>query len=438
MAKTESSDSTKPRFFYGWWIVAGAMVSQFCWMGAGPAVVGVFLRPVTDDLGWHIWQFTLGSSLASAGGALSGIIAGQVLDRHGPRPLLLLGTAVATVCFVGLSLQSNLWVFLALYAVTGLIGWSLFSSLVASAAISKWFVARRGWALAIGSIGVSLAGIIVPVTATFVVDRWDWRVGYVAIAIFILIAMTPVAFLMRRTPEDYGLLPDGARSPSSESSGAPAQDAKPGQVAVVEPRSLTRSEALRTSGFWFLVAGFACSYTALSAVLAHAIPFATDAGFSRAVAASALGVNGLGNLASKAFWGYGLQRFDARRLAAFAYSVSSTGVALLIVAGVTGNQTTLFPALFFYGFGFGGTVPVSEFLWARYFGRKHLGAIRGVGNPMAVLGTGLGPVVLGAWFDATGNYTVGFMAAICSYVLGALMVNLSQPPQREAAGGRAV
>ena len=81
---------------------------------------------------------------------------------------------------------------------------------------------------------------------------------------------------------------------------------------------------------------------------------------------------------------------------------------------------------------------MSEFLWARYFGRKHLGAIRGVGNPIAVLGTGLGPVVLGAWFDATGNYTVGFMAAICSYVLGALMVNLSQPPQREAAGERAV
>ena len=103
------------------------------------------------------------------------------------------------------------------------------------------------------------------------------------------------------------------------------------------------------------------------------------AGFSRAVASSALGVNGIGNLASKVVWGYSLQRFDARRLAAFAYSVSSIGVALLIIAGATGRQAALFPALFFYGFRFGGTVPVSEFLWARYFGRQHLGAMRGIG-----------------------------------------------------------
>lgn len=431
---TESSAPTKPRFFYGWWIVAGAIVSQFCWMGAGPAIIGVFLRPVTDDLGWQVWQFTLGSSLAAVGGAVSGVIAGQALDKHGPRPLLLLGTLVGSACFLGLALQSSLWVFLALYTVSGLIGWNLFSSLVASSTISRWFVARRGWALSIGSIGVSLAGIIAPVTVTLVVDRWDWRVGYLAIAIFILVAMTPVAFLMRRAPEDYGLLPDGARSPSSESQGSPGQPDKPGNFAVVEPRSLTRSEALKTSGFWLLVAGFGLNYMALSAVLAHAIPFATGAGFSRAVAASALGINGIGNLASKVIWGYGLQRFDARRLVAFAYSISSTGVALLMVAGATGNQATLFPALFLYGFGFGGTIPVSEFLWARYFGRKHLGAIRGIGNPIAALGTGLGPVILGAWFDATGDYTLGLVAAICAYVVGALTINASQPPPRLEAG----
>ena len=395
-------------------------------MGAGVAVVGVFLRPVTDELGWQVWEFTFGYSLAVVGGALSGIVAGQVLDRRGPRPLLLLGAVAAAACFAGLSLQSNLWVFWALYAVSGLIGWNLFSSLVASATISKWFVARRGWALSIGSIGVSLAGIVAPISVTYLVDTWDWRVGYIAIAIFILVAMTPVAFVMRRTPEDHGLLPDGARSPSEFMARIRAAGG-----AVSEQRSMTRGEAMRTSGFWLLIAGLCLNYTALSAVLAHAIPFATDAGFSRAVAASALGVNGIGNLASKPLWGYGLQRFDARRLAAFAYSVSSVGVALLIYAGATGNATLLFPALFLYGFGFGGTIPVSEFLWARYFGREHLGAIRGIGNPITILGTGIGPALLGAWFDATGDYALGFGAAIGVYILGAAAVNVSRPPERE-------
>ena len=74
------------RPFYGWWIVAGALVGQFTWMGVGPAVVGVFLQPVVIELGWQVWQFTLATTLAAAGGALSGIVAGEVVDHYGPRP----------------------------------------------------------------------------------------------------------------------------------------------------------------------------------------------------------------------------------------------------------------------------------------------------------------------------------------------------------------
>ena len=404
--------------FYGWWIVAGALVGQFTWMGVGPAVVGVFLLPVVNDLGWQVWQFTLGTTLAAAGGALSGIVAGEAVDRYGPRPLMLLGAAVTTVCFVGLSLQSNLWIFLALYAITGFAGWTLFGPLVVNAAVSKWFITKRGWALAVGSIGVSLAGMISPVTVTFIVDTWNWRSGYAALGTFITLAIVPAAFVMRRMPEDYGMRPDG------DGAGTGPQAAQ--TPSAVEPHSLTRSQALRTSGFWLLTLGFTLNYTAMSAILVHAIPFATEAGFSRAVASAALAVNGVGNLASKGFWGYGLQRFDARLLAATAYTVSATGVALMILAGVTGQGAILFPGFFLYGFGFGGTIPLSEFLWARYFGREHIGAIRGIGNPISVAGTGLGPVLAGAWFDLSGAYYPAFIAAIAVYVSAAATVGASK------------
>ena len=398
-------------------------------MSVGPAVVGVFLRPVVEDLGWQVWQFTLGSSLAAASGAISGIVAGEVVDRRGPRPLMLLGIAVTTACFVGLSLQSRLWVFLALYTLSGLVGWNLFGPLVVNATVSKWFVARRGWALALGSIGVSLAGIFTPATATFIVDSWDWRVGYAALAAFVFVVMTPVAFVMRRTPEDHGLRPDGASRSSADSS-VVATGMATGEPVDAEPPSLTRSQALATRGFWLLVAGFGLNYIALSAILIHAIPFVTDAGFSRAIAAAAVAVNGLGNLASKALWGYGLQRFEARRLVFTAYSVSSIGVALMIVASATGQQAALFVGFFMYGFGFGGTIPVSEFLWAKYFGRRRIGAIRGVGNPIAIVGTGLGPVAAGWWFDLTGNYTPAFLAAISVYMAAAVVIGASREPAR--------
>ena len=407
--------------FYGWWIVGAALVGQFTWMGVGPAVFGVFLRPVVDDLGWQVWQFTLATSIAAATGAVSGIVAGEIVDRHGPRPLMLLGAAVAALCFFGLSVQSDLWIFLALYAITGFAGWTLFGALVVNAAVSKWFIARRGWALAIGSIGVSLAGMVSPVTVTLIVDTWDWRVGYAALGAFVALAIVPAALVMRRTPEDYGMRPDGDGGDAATPASRPSSS--------VEAPSLTRSQALRTSGFWLLTLGFALNYTAMTVILIHAIPFATEAGFSRAVAASALAVNGVGNLASKTFWGYGLQRFEARLLPPTAYAISSTGVALMIVAGVTGQAAVLFPAFFLYGFGFGGTIPLSEFLWARYFGRAHIGAIRGIGNPIAVVGTGVGPVLAGAWFDLSGDYNPAFIAAIAIYMTAAVIIGISREPR---------
>ena len=403
-------------------MVGGAVVCLFAWMGVSQAAAGVFLKPVVDDLGWQVWQFTLGTSLASAAGGLSGIVAGSIVDKRGPRLLILFGALIAAACLFGLSRQSHLWLFLALYAVAGLLGWNLFSSTVINPTITKWFIRKRGWALAAGSIGVSLANLIAPITMTFIVDSWDWRVGYAAMGAFILVAVLPISFIMRRAPEDYGLLPDGD---SDEPAYVPGQPAR-----SQETTSFTRGEAVRTSAFWLLLLGFAFNMAALISVLIHAIPFLTDAGFSRAIAASALAVNGLGNLASKAAWGYGLQRIHPRLLVLTAFTTSTAGVILILTAIATGQYAILFPAFFLYGFGFGGTIPLGEFTWAKYFGRRHIGAIRGLGNPVAILFAGLGPILIGLWFDLAGSYQPAFYAIIASFFIGGALVALSRDPHK--------
>jgi len=114
----------------------------------------MLLGPVVDEMGWQVWQFTLGASMGTAVGALSGMIAGPILDRKGPRPLLLLGAVVSSLCLWGLALQSSLWVFWSLCVLNGLLGWSFFGPVVVSSTLSKWFVRKRGWALAIGSSGM--------------------------------------------------------------------------------------------------------------------------------------------------------------------------------------------------------------------------------------------------------------------------------------------
>ncbi len=420
------------RFFYGWWIVVAAVLLQFTHMSVSAATISVFLRPVVEELGWQVWQFTLGSSLTLVSGALAGVVIGGLVDRYGARLPVLGGALVAAVCLYGMGRQSSLWLFLSLHVYAGLIGWTLFGPFVVNTVINKWFIRRRGWALAIGSSGISLGGLIAPYAMTLAVDSWGWRNGYFFQALFVLAIVVPVAFLLRRSPEDAGLRPDG------DSDGSGEMD---GQQGAEETPSLTRAQAVRTSGFWLLLAGYGLNWTALSSVLTHAVPFATDANFTRTAASLALAVNGLGNLLSKAVWGYCLQRFPARLLAAVAFSLGAGGVAMMLLSAALGGAAAdgnlagilLFTGFFCYGFGFGGTIPIGEYLWAGYFGRAHIGAIRGFSLPLMNVGPIVGPVLVGVGYDLQGSYRDAFLAIIAIYLLAALLVAVSRAPHADRA-----
>ena len=412
------------RFFYGWWIVAASVLLQFTFLSISQSTVSVFLRPVVEEMGWQVWQFTLGSSLSVMAGALSSVVAGRVIDQRGPRLLVLGGAIVSAICLFGMGRQSNLWLFWALHGCAGFIGWTLFGPFVVNATINKWFVRRRGWALAIGSSGISLGGLIAPFAMTVFVDSLGWRNGYLVLALFVLAIVAPIAFLMRRTPEDVGLRPDG------ESAGGRLGDAPTG---AIDPPSYTSRQAVRTKGFWFLVLGYSMNQAALASILVHAIPFATDASFSRRTASLALAANGLGNLLSKALWGYCLQRFSPRLLAVAAFSLGGFGVGMMLLAASTVEPALLFAGFFCYGFGFGGTIPIKESLWVSYFGRAHIGAVRGIAQPLSIIGPTIAPVLVGVAYDLQGNYSFAFLGIIAIYLLASLLVGISRAPHAQSS-----
>jgi len=412
-----------PRFFYGWWIVAAAVLLQFVFLGVSQSTVSVFLRPVVEELGWQVWQFTLGSSLGVLAGALSGVVVGRIVDQRGPRLPVLAGALVSAVCLWSLSRQSNLWLFWVLHLCAGFIGWTLFGPLVVNTTINKWFVRRRGWALAVGSSGISFGGLIAPFAMTLVVDSQGWRNGYFVQALFVLAVVAPIALIMRRTPEDVGLRPDGDPAPGEKGDGFPHER---------EPRAYTSRQALRTPGFWLLLLGYGMNQAALASVLAHAVPFATDASFTRRMAALALAVNGLGNLLSKAVWGFCLQRYPPRALAVAAFSLGGTGVGLMLLSAAAAEPAFLFAGFFLYGFGCGGTSPISESLSVTHFGRPHIGAVRGVAQPLTVIGPAVAPVLVGVAYDLQGSYQMGFLGIIGVYLLAGLLVAVSRPPRVES------
>jgi cyanate permease len=226
----------------------------------------------------------------------------------------------------------------------------------------------------------------------------------------------PVSFIMKRTPEDHGWSPDG-HTDSHSSSEEP------------EP-SLTRSEAVRTASFWLLVIGFGLNTMALITVLVHGIPYVTSSEFSRITAAFAVSFIGIGNLSSKVVWGRALQSVHPKILVLAAYTSSITGLVFTLYAGNTGTQSFLTTGFFLFGFGFGGTIPLSESLWAVYFGRQHIGAIRGISYPISAVGSSIGPVLVGLWFDYSQSYTAAFVALCIAYACAALLVGLSRSPNR--------
>ena len=408
------------RLYYGWWIVLGAILCNFAFLSVSQSAIGVFTLPMVDDLGWKVWQYTLGPSIAIGTGAFSSIVVGSILDRRGPKPLIFTGASMSAVCLVLLGIQSSLMVYLFVYLVAGFVGWNLFSPFVMNSAVNKWFVRKRGWALALGSSGISLGSLVTPLILTGVVDNFGWRTGYFSLGVFILILVVPVSFFMRRTPEDHGLLPDGIDD---------YDDHGPSDIPESEFRPFNRSEAIKTGSFWLLVFGFTFIMAGLASVLIHAIPFSQESGFARTVGAIGISVNGLANLSSKPVWGFAMQRFHPRFLVMAAYTISSIGVSLMLVSGPISLIPMLLAGFFLYGFGFGGTIPLSESLWARYFGRAHIGSIRGITQPVTILGTAVAPVLIGLLFDITDTYRPGFVLVIGALLLGAILVFFSREPR---------
>lgn len=408
------------RLYYGWWIVLGAILCNFAFLTVSQSSIGVFTLPMVDDLGWKVWQYTLGPSIAIGTGAFSSIVVGSILDQRGPKPLIFTGASMSAVCLVLLGIQSSLMLYLFLYLIAGFVGWNLFSPFVVNSAVNKWFVRKRGWALALGSSGISLGSLVTPLILTGVVDNFGWRTGYFSLCALVLILVIPVSFFMRRTPEDYGLLPDGVDD---------YDDHVSSDIPESEFRPFNRSEAIKTSSFWLLAFGFAFIAAGLACVLIHAIPFSQESGFARTVGAIGISVNGLANLSSKPVWGFAMQRFHPRLLVMAAYTISSIGVSLMLVSGPISLIPMLLAGFFLYGFGFGGTIPLSESLWARYFGRAHIGSIRGITQPLRILGTAVAPVLVGLLFDISDTYRLGFVLVIGALLLGAILVFFSREPQ---------
>ena len=418
--------------YFGWYMIVAATITNMV-MGAGLVgyLPGVFLEPMTEELGWSRAEFIISFTIGQFVTAATALAIGSHIDRRGGRGLMLAGTSLTVAALLLTAEVRELWQWVLLRGLIQPIGLGMAGSLVVNVALSKWFVRYRGRAIGIAACGFSLAGIVVPNSLTPVVDAHGWEAGWRVLALVAAALILPASLMMRRQPEDYGLRPDG-RSPDAPAGSADAERERLDYVT-----SLTRGEALRTSALWLIVVAFGAVGLTLLGLVTQAIPLLTDAGFSRPTAAAMLAVLTVPGLLSRPFWGVAAERIDPRRLACAAFLALGTGV-LVIMLGARAQSLPLVACGFFaMGSGMAGYVPVQEIMWASFFGRRHLGAVRSSAMPVAIGLGASGPVLVAYYYDRTGSYEGIFVALSALVLASAALVFLARSPDRTERPERA-
>ena len=422
----------KPKFFYGWSIVAVGFLSHVACAFHMSSTLSVFLKPLTEDLAVSRGLFSLLRSGEILIGAAMAPLVGPLVDRYGGRWLMAGGALVAGAGFILLSQVSSYWQFLVLRWTLITIGGVFMCHMVVSVTISRWFVRRRGRAIAIASLGQGLSKVFIPVvTATlFVWVGWRWTWAIFGLITLILIVV-PALIFMRRSPEDMGLKPDGDEVPD-ERAGATATGKRDSSASAVAADATAWSwrEVIGTDTFWIVCFIYGMANIGIAGLNLHVFAYVTDIGFSPLVAATVLSIIASTQLGSTLIWGFVSERMEIRRSSMLMFLVQAFGLTVVIA---TSAVAPLYAGFLLYGIGLGGGWVLQEVVWAHYFGRVSLGTVRGLGILVTHAFGAAGAPFFGFVHDLTGSYSSSFMAFVVALVMAALLSLVVRPPRKRLA-----
>ena len=418
-----------PGIFYGWYIVGVGFLANVASSFALASTLSIFLKPLTAELGISRGVFSLLRSGEGIIGACLAPVVGTLVDRYGGRWLMVLGAAITGLGFLLLGTIDSFGQFAAIRLTLVTFGDALMGYMVVNVVVAQWFIRQRGRAFAFTSMGVGFAKVCMPVLAAWLLVALGWRQTWMVFGILTMaLLVLPALLVVRRTPEDMGLRPDGAAEPVANDGGSARGQRTTNQQSANETEMLwTRAEAVRTTAFWLLVITFGISSVGVTGLNLHVYPYVTDIGHSPVVAATVMSVIASMQLASPLAWGFLAERIDPRIAAMLRFIVQGIGLGLAIA---TGNLICLYAGFFLYGIGLGGNMVLPDLLWANYFGRRSLGKIRGLGLLISQVLAALGPPFFGFLFDITGGYGLSFAIFGGALATSAVLSLMLRPPKR--------
>lgn len=428
------------RIFYGWYIVA-AGIGVHGWI-AMTWIYGMqlFVTPLRETFGWSTAAIGFAFSLNRIEGSVLTPIEGVLVDKYGPRVIMLIGGIAMGVGFIVLSMIDTLFMFyVGMLIVAGASSATL--GVPRTWAIVQWFRRQRGRAMGIGNIGGVFGGPLLLIIV-WMIAAWGWRQAFFVLGIGSFVILVPLALVYRTRPEQYGMLPDGDPVPpagvtpaaaSAASAGAAGHGAVP-RAATADglEENFTTKQALKTPAFWILVVLFGAQMFGTGAINVHLVSYleTPEVGFTTWEAASVLSFFTVLSIFGRLGGGWAIDRYGAR--ATMAVLVALMAVGFLVLVNMNAYWMVPVYALI-YGTAFGGLMTGRSVIIGNFFGRNSFGTISGILNSATVPAAIFAPVFMGWVFDTTGSYRPAIWVMIVISLIAVPLTMLARPPKPRQA-----
>ena len=389
-------------------------------LGAGLHSYGftVFFLPLSQDLNLSRTATSFAFSLARAEGAIEGPIVGHLLDRYGPRPVMLAAVLLMGFGYLLLSTVNSYVSFLIIYTVVISLTHSGGFMHAPMTLTNTWFIRLRARAMTINSAAYGLGGVLIAPLLSVVVQSWGWRRGAVVAGLSFLLIGVPLCLTIRRSPESMGLLPDGDSQANPR-----AGQTESNQIRLIDV-DITAGQAIRTFAFWALIFGAGIRNASYHAISTHFIPLMVWKGMSQQQAAFLLGSFAFLGFTSTIIFGWLADTVNKPRMVSWILFAAAASI-LLPLFGDSIGVLWLFVLIFTT---VEATYPVAWALVGDLFGRKHFAKIRGYMSMFYVWGSVAGPVLAGAIYDRTQSYEPMLWMLVGSFSLAGLFYAMIVKP----------
>jgi len=423
--------------YYGWKIVGVTFLTNFISVGFVFYSFPTFLTTLTEEFEVPRLRVALALTVMNIVVGLFAPLLGKIADAGNIRRMMCIGSLMMGAGFLLISRVTQLWQFYALLAGLVGLGNAMVGMVPSSTLVANWFIFRRGMALGIATMGISLSGVVMAPVTGYLIIQYGWQNTFAIFGIISVIIIFPAAwFLVVQKPEDMGLDPDGpGYTPLPDSSDqTEAEKELPGNDGT-DVSAWGWREALRLRNFHAISITLGLTFCANGAMLTHMVARGEDLGFSKQVSTYLLSCCAGFGVLGKIFFGWIADRIDKKLALGICIGVQLVGVFFFLYAN---SYAALLAVAGFFGFGMGGLVPLWGALVGAAFGRHIFGRVMGFMSPYMLPFQTLG-IPFAAWiFDTTGSYELAFKIFIGIYFSAMCALLFVRLPGLKPSGGAAL